>query len=236
VRVPHLDQISETRKISRFRTKLLKWFDEKGRKFLWRNISVTNYQRIIAEILLQRTRAETVAAFYPEFVRVYPSWKKLNLATIDDLQHYLQPIGLWRRRAASIRNLAMVMVKRNGRFPRERKEIEALPGIGQYIANAVLLLCHGEAQPLLDVNMSRVLERVFGPRKLSDIRYDPYLQQLATRVVQCKNPVKLNWAILDLAATICLRRKPHCNGCPLVNICLWAFDHPACYSITSHKN
>jgi hypothetical protein len=61
---------------------------------------------------------------------------------------------------------------------------------GQYIANAVLLLCHGEPQPLLDVNMARVLERVFGPKKLADIRYDPYLQQLAMRIVQCKKPAR----------------------------------------------
>ena len=84
------------------------------------------------------------------------------------------------------------MAKRNGRFPSTRVEVEALPGVGQYITNATLLLCHGEAQPLLDVNMARVLERVFGPRKLVDIRYDPYLQNLAFEIVQCKGAKELN--------------------------------------------
>jgi A/G-specific adenine glycosylase len=112
------------------------------------------------------------------------------------------------------------MSKTNGRFPEERRDIEALPGIGQYIANAVLLFCHDMPQPLLDVNMARVLERVFGPRQLADIRYDPYLQKLSEKVIKCETADELNWAILDLAATICLPRRPRCNDCPLVSMCM----------------
>jgi len=198
------------------------WYDENGRKFPWRKRSTSKYQTIIAEILLQRTRAETVAGFFPDFVREFSSWKRLSSARVERLQRHLRPIGLWRRRAASIRRLALEMAKRNGRFPRNRSEIEELPGIGQYIANAVLLFCHGVPQPLLDVNMARVLERVFGPRKLADIRYDPYLQELAQKVVRCKIPAKLNWAILDLAATTCLAKEPRCENCPLDSMCLSA--------------
>jgi A/G-specific adenine glycosylase len=210
---------SDGHQIYRFREILLTWFIKNRREFPWRKSTTTKYQYIIAEILLQRTRAETVAAFFPVFFRDYPSWKKLSMANIEQLQHYLQPIGLWRRRASSIHSLAQEMRKRNGRFPHDRKEIEELPGIGQYITNAVLLFCHDEPQPLLDANMARVLERVFGPRNLSDIRYDPYLQDLALKVVSCQSAKKINWAILDLAATICLIRNPRCSICPLSNIC-----------------
>jgi A/G-specific adenine glycosylase len=114
------------------------------------------------------------------------------------------------------------MAKRNGRFPSDRADIEALPGIGQYIANAIQLFCHKLPRPLLDVNMARVLERVFGTRKLADIRYDPFLQDLAGRFVRSKMSARLNWAILDLAATICLARNPCCRNCPLAVMCLSA--------------
>jgi A/G-specific adenine glycosylase len=211
----------EFRALPQFRKKILRWYDDNRRLFPWRSSATTKYQYIIAEILLQRTRAETVAAFFPIFIQSFPSWKRLSEADIHQLQHYLQPIGLWRRRAASIHSLAQEMASRNGRFPSDRKEIEELPGIGQYITNAVLLFCHDEPQPLLDTNMARVLERVFGPRKLSDIRYDPYLQDLALKVVCCETPKKINWAILDLAALVCLIRNPVCNICPLSTMCKW---------------
>jgi len=209
----------DPKKIRLFRKNLHQWYTFHGRKFPWRKSATTKYQYIIAEILLQRTRAETVAAFFPDFIHDFPTWKWLSEANLERLQQYLQPIGLWRRRASSIHLLAQEMSRRNGRFPRNRDEIEMLPGIGQYIANSVLLFCNGEPQPLLDVNMARVLERVFGPRKLADIRDDPYLQELALCIVRCKTPAKINWAILDLAATICRIQNPRCNICPISQIC-----------------
>lgn len=210
-----------TRTLVEFRRRLLRWFEENGRKFPWRKASASKYQYIVAEVLLQRTRAETVADFFPKFIEEFPSWKKLGSVSVGRLQSYLQPIGLWRRRGTSIQALARAMAKRSGRFPKDREAIEELPGIGQYIANAVLLFCHGEAQPLLDTNMARVLERVFGPRNLADIRYDPYLQKLALEVVQCRKAKELNWGILDLASTICLQRNPMCDICPLKSMCCW---------------
>jgi len=217
---PHQGNTRVTsKKIQVFQADLLAWFDKDGRKFPWRDRSNSKYKSIIAEVLLQRTRAETAARFFPAFLKEYPSWRKLDLTSIEDLQLFLQPIGLWKRRASVLNALSREMVKRNGRFPRQREEIEALPGVGQYIANAVLLFCHGEPQPLLDGNMARVLERVFGPRMMADIRYDPYLQQLALDIVRCKTPKEVNWAILDLAATICLPKKPNCEKCPLSTTC-----------------
>lgn len=203
-----------------FQRRLLTWYAENGRNLPWRRGSTSKYKLVVSEILLQRTRAETVADFFNTFFSQYSSWKKLAGADEAEIGQVIRPIGLWKRRALTLKRLATVMAKRNGRFPRARAEIEeTLPGVGQYIANAIFLLCHGEPQPLLDANMARVLERVFGPRKLSDIRYDPYLQALAFEIVQCKEAKKLNWAILDLAASKCLPRKPRCNTCPLEPIC-----------------
>lgn len=205
-----------------FRENILAWYDNNGRRFPWRNKSASCYKVIIAEVLLQRTRAEVVSKFYHEFIREFPSWRKLSKATESSLANFLRPIGLWRRRASSINLLSKEMAQRHGKFPKSREEIETLPNVGQYIANAISLFCHGEPHPLLDTNMARVLERVFGPRKLSDIRYDPYLQSLALEVVQCERPKDINWAILDLASTICLPKNPRSSECPLNTVCLFA--------------
>jgi A/G-specific adenine glycosylase len=206
-------------RINEFRQDLIKWFREHGRHFLWRNKSATLYQRIIAEVLLQRTQAGTAGRFLPRFLSTYPSWKRLSQATEQELMEYLKPIGLWRQRASVLTRLASEMVSRKGRFPNQREEIEELPGIGQYIASAVLLFQSGERQPLLDSNMARLLERYFGPRKLVDIRYDPYLQTLSRKVLQEGDPIELNWAMLDHAALICILKRPLCISCPLNQNC-----------------
>ncbi len=209
----------DSRRIQAFRTSLSNWYRWHGREFSWRRHNRTNYELVIAEMLLQRTRAEMVASFYSDFLGVFPSWPKLAAARESELRRILKPIGLWRRRAASLLALAKEMVTRRGRFPKAREEIEELPGVGQYIANAILLLVHDKPEPLLDVNMARVLERCFGPRKLVDIRHDSYLQDLSRRIVAGRTPRLVNWGILDLAALVCLPRQPRCSVCPLRRIC-----------------
>jgi A/G-specific adenine glycosylase len=217
-------EIPDSTAIGEFRECLQSWFQQHGRHFPWRNKSATNYQRILAELLLQRTQAETVAIFFPKFVKRFPSWRKLAKASEEELQEMFKPIGLWRRRSASLYKLANEIANKRGRFPREREELEALPGVGQYIANAVLMFCYGEPQPLLDASMARVLERYFGPRKLVDIRYDPYLQSLAKEVVDGDSPALVNWAMLDLAALVCTLTDPQCRICPLADGCRFARD------------
>ena len=207
------------RQIKYFQKKLILWFEENGRKFPWRKKRLSNYQRIISEVLLQRTKAETVAKFYPKFIKSYPSWKSLASVREEDLKICLKPLGLYKQRAPRLLGLAKEIARKNGRFPKNRKELETIPFVGQYIANAILLFVHNNPEPLLDVNMARLLERFFGPRKLVDIRDDPYLQNLSKRVVDHENPRDLNWAILDFATIICKVRNPLCTNCILKSKC-----------------
>lgn len=195
----YISHIPKT-KIKLFQKNILKWYKKHGRKFPWRNKSATNYQRIISEVLLQRTRAETVAKFYPKFIKKYPSWKKLSKASVRQLEKGLKPIGLYKQRASRLHAFAREMTIRNGRFPKKREEIDKIPFVGQYIGNAIEMFVFNKPKPLIDVNMARVLENHFGKRKLADIRYDPYLQELCNCIVNHKNYKEINWAIIDLGA------------------------------------
>ena len=208
-------------KLDEFRAKVMAWYCVHGRDFPWRHAE-TCYQRVIGELLLQRTQANTVARFYHSFLAKYPSWDSLSEAKEEDLQEVLRNIGLWRRRARNLIDLASSVKEMGGQLPNTRDELERLPGVGQYMASAILVLCYGEKESLLDVNMARVLERVFGPRCLADIRYDPYLQALARSTVQGDDAREANWAILDLAATTCLSARPKCLECPVAQICSFA--------------
>jgi len=202
-------------KIKFLQENLLQWYEVSGRHFPWRNKSITNYQKVIAEVLLQRTKAETVSKFYSQFVIDFPNWQSLANAELLTIEEYLKPIGLYRQRSVRLQNLAKEMVKRNGRLPRDRQDLESIPFMGQYIANAVELIVFNIPMPLIDVNMARIIERFFGPRKLADIRYDPYLQELAHMIIKHENAKYINWAILDFAALVCRASKPLCDICIL---------------------
>jgi A/G-specific adenine glycosylase len=208
-----------TDRIPWFRAQLLAWFAQYGRHFPWREPGRMPYEILIAEILLQRTTAARVAAAYPAFLELYPTWKELSDGAPEELHSFLRPLGLWKQKAEVFLSLAQAMEEQGGSLPTTREELEQLPGVGQYIASAVLLVVHGVAEPLIDVNMARVLERFFGPRKLVDIRYDPYLQTLARRVVEGEHSLQVNWAILDLGALVCKIGQPQWHECPLQEKC-----------------
>jgi len=209
------------KKVKEFQTKILNWYALYGRRFPWRKKNLTNYQLIIAEVLLQRTKAETVAGFYDSFVREFPNWLSLVQTRINKIEQSLKPLGLQKQRAKRLIALANEMNSRRGRLPRDRRELEQLPFIGQYIANAIDLLILQSRSPLIDINMARLLERNFGKRQMADIRHDPYLQTLSRIVVNHKNSRELNWAIIDYAALVCKARKPLCYDCTFSNNCIY---------------
>ena len=205
-----------------FQERLLDWYKENGRSFLWRYKSATNYELIISEVFLQRTKAETVSRFLPNFLKRYPSWKQIGEATEFELQEILRPLGLSKQRGSRLYKLAQELKKRKGRFPIERNQVAEIPMMGQYITNSYELYVLKKRSPLLDVNMARLLERFFGNRKLADIRHDPYLQTLAYRVVNIEQSKELNWAILDYASLICKKNIPKCSSCMISVKCKFA--------------
>jgi A/G-specific adenine glycosylase len=219
-RRPHPRRRSPTSaRIARARTALLVWFRRNGRRFPWRDPHADNYVHVLTEVLLQRTRAEVVAGFLPAFLTRFPCWASVAAARRGVLERRLIKLGLWRRRGSSLRNLARELGARDWRWPSTRCDLEQMPAVGQYVAGAVLLFVHGRPEPLLDTNMARVLERLYGSRELADIRYDPWLQKLAHRLVRSRAAREVNWAVFDLAALVCRTRAPLCNCCPVSSMC-----------------
>jgi len=212
-----LSRLPDRTEIKWFRQRLSSWFNYNRRNFTWRSSS-DPYVICIAEIFLQQTTARKVSDFIGVFTAQFPDWDALAKATPAQIEGVIFPLGIYRRRAKTIHSLANAVVKLNG-LPRTRRGLEKLSGIGQYIANVLLVVLQHKRMPFLDINMSRVLERFFGPREMADIRYDPYLQVLARKIVNVRDALSANWMILDFAALVCTKRRPRCLDCPLSERC-----------------
>jgi len=66
-----------------------------------------------------------------------------------------------------------------GHVPDEMEELLELPGVGRYIASAVLCFGFGRDVPIVDVNVARVLGRVFGLKPKGRPQNDPNMLKLA---------------------------------------------------------
>jgi len=205
-----------------FRSKLLDWFGENGREFPWRKTSVSNYELIISEILLQRTKAETVATYYPVFFKKYPGWDKLAQANMEGLENILKPLGLYKHRAKRLMKIIEEYKDKRGQLPNNKNQLQESSLSTLYISNAYELFILKKRAALLDVNMARVLSRYFNTGKYGDVRNEKKLQELSRRVTNVKYCKELNWAVLDFAALVCKAKKPECESCPLFKYCKYA--------------
>ena len=74
----------EKRKLTLLAAELADWYRQGGgRSFPWREPATPLYQLVCVEVLLQRTRAETVASFYHRFFTRFPGWQDLADAPVE---------------------------------------------------------------------------------------------------------------------------------------------------------
>jgi A/G-specific adenine glycosylase len=205
---------------------MIRWFRSNGRSFRWRRES-NPYLVIVAEVLLKQTTAKVVDRFLPQFLRRYPNMRALAKAERRQLQRLLKPLGLSYQRSKQLRSLARaVMTSYGGRIPSQASDLMNLPGVGPYTANALLSSAHGKPVPIVDTNVVRVLVRLYAlkPSK-AEARRSPEVWMAASKYLGRSRQARvLNWALLDLAALVCLPRIPRCMECPLRIDCNYAAE------------
>ena len=222
-------QESRDREIIR---RLLFWFGDFGRRFPWRDNTMEPWQVLVVEILLQQTCAERVASFVPGFLAEFSSLYVLSATDVPILTERLATLGLQNRRAVQLVALAGALLARDGQVPTSRRELKSLPGVGPYVAAAYMSTVLQEPEPMIDVNMARLIERIYGPRVLKDIRFDPHINDIAHRLIDLSaRPREFNWAVMDLGAAHCKAPSPSCSGCPLLVVC--PFGQRATMSLAS---
>jgi A/G-specific adenine glycosylase len=180
---------------------------------------------LVAEILLKKTTAPVVNRFLPAFLGKYPTIQNLAGAKPRQLQRFLKPLGLSRQRAHQFTDLAREIVSRyGGKIPDRPGDLLELPGVGEYTANALRSAAFGRPAPIVDTNVARVLLRVYdiSPSRF-EARRSPEVWAEARKLTgrDATRSKKINWALLDLAALVCLPKNPKCHVCPLSEGCVY---------------
>jgi len=198
--------------------RLLSWWKMSKRDYPWRK-ETDPYKILIAEIMLQRTKANQVMPVYSSFLERFPTPCALAVARIKDVKDFFRRLGLiWR--AEKVRRLGDALVANfNSRVPNTREEMLSLPGVGEYAADAVLASAYGKNIAAVDANVCRAIGRLFGMEARGEARRDPKFREVARRLVPEGKAKEFNWAMIDFAALICKPRNPRCHVCPFAELC-----------------
>jgi A/G-specific adenine glycosylase len=169
----------------------------------------------MAEMSLHRTPSDQVATVFKELRKVAPTPAAI-VENQGSARRAMRSFGL-RLGADNIIAVARVLVKRHGgRVPQKKDELLALPGVGDYLANAVLAFGFGRRAILMNTNTTRVIRRYTGRPSGHPWQMRIDLYHMAGRTGP---DADFNSALLDLGALVCRVGKPSCEACPLRNSC-----------------
>lgn len=207
-----MDKTSKVRKI------LSKWGSENDKRdFFWRREKLNFFQYLMVELLLQKTRAETAEHTIEIFVEKYRTPQGILTSDKGEVKKIIGTLGLQNQRLKAILEIAGSF--RDGK----PKSLEGIKGIGHYIRNSVACFYYNKRVPIIDVNTSRVISRIFGINNKVDLRKNKELIIKAEELLPKRNYKKFNWILLDFGALIC-KAKPLCKYCPASKYCFYFKD------------
>src|SRR5690554_683058 len=203
-----------------FAARLLEWFDRSGRHDLPWQRDRRPYTVWVSEIMLQQTQVATVIPYFERFVARFPDIAALAGAPLDDVLALWAGLGYYAR-ARNLHRAARIVAERHGgELPETLDALMALPGIGRSTAGAILAQAKGLRHPILDGNVKRVLARYHAVEGWPGERaVETRLWALAEAHTPHARVADYTQAIMDLGATLCVRRRPACTVCPVADSC-----------------
>jgi A/G-specific adenine glycosylase len=205
--------------LSRLRQRLIGWYRLNRRSLPWRRTR-DPYRIWVSEVMLQQTQVKTALPYYRRFFRSFPRVQDLAQAELQAVLKAWEGLGYYARARNLHRAAARVVCEHAGRVPNRWEPFRDLPGVGDYIAAAVLSIAFDRPHAVVDGNVKRVLARLLAleePVNAAGAR--PLFQVHADRLLDRRRPGDFNQALMELGALICTPRAPACGRCPLKRWC-----------------
>ncbi|NLW49687.1 MAG: A/G-specific adenine glycosylase [Candidatus Brocadiaceae bacterium] len=199
--------------------RLVKWYGGNARDLPWRR-DPTPYSVWISEIMLQQTVVGTVAARYADWMKRFPDVRSLAESDEREVLAAWEGLGYYRRAIHAHRAARRMVRDHGGLVPSTRAELLALPGIGPYVASAVLSLAFGRDEVALDTNLIRVFMRLCClPGRPGDAQVRREAMRRAQAALPAGRSAQYNQALMDFGSLICRPRSPRCGECFLRERC-----------------
>ncbi len=198
---------------------LLEWYAREGRDLPWRRTR-DPYAILVAEVMSQQTRLETVVPYYRRWMARFPTLEALAAAEEEQVLRLWEGLGYYRR-ARYLHQTARQVVAGGGELPQSEADLRRLPGVGAYTAAAMAAFAFNADTLALDGNLQRVLSR------LIDLEVDPRspegerrLREAGEALLPPGRASAFNQALMDLGALVCMPARPNCGACPVRAFCL----------------
>ncbi len=168
----------------------------------------------------QQTQATRIEEYLKRFLSHFTSPSELAAASQPQILRLWQGLGYNRRAINLHRAMKAIATDHNNTVPNNYEQLLDLPGVGPYTAKAVLVFAYEEPYSAIDVNVSRVITRLYSrTTKHETLLPIKQVEEIADSILPKKQVRAWHEALMDLGAMICIKRAPKCNSCPLKEVC-----------------
>ncbi len=176
----------------------------------------TPFELLVAVILSAQATDVSVNKATRKLYPVANTPGQIAALGVEGLKPFIRTIGLFNSKAENIIRTCRILVEEHGgKVPRDRKSLEALPGVGRKTANVVLNTAFGEPTIAVDTHIFRVSNRTgLAPGK-TPLQVE--LKLLKVVPEEYKKDAH-HWLILHGRYT-CKARKPNCPECIVADLC-----------------
>jgi len=184
----------------------------------------TPFELLVAVVLSAQATDRSVNLATRRLFEVASTPARIAALGEQGLIPYIQTIGLFRTKAKNVARLAQILVDQHGgEVPRDRAQLEALPGVGRKTANVVLNTAFGEPTIAVDTHIFRVANRTgLAPGK----NVDEVEHRLEKFVADEFRKDAHHWLLLH-GRYVCKARKPECWRCTIAPWCEYRPKTPA---------
>ncbi len=174
------------------------------------------FQLLIAVILSAQATDISVNKATDKLYPVANTPEAIFALGVAGLTPYIRTIGLYNSKAGNIIKTCRMLIDQHGsEVPRNREQLEALPGVGRKTANVILNTAFGEPTIAVDTHIFRVSNRTGLAKGKTPLEVEKRL------VRSTPDEFKKNahhWLILH-GRYVCKARKPLCGECAIVEWC-----------------
>lgn len=216
-----MPRVAETDLVSSapdFQHALRSWYRKHARPLPWRQ-EPSLYRTVVSEFMLQQTQVKTMLPYFDRWLRELPDFAAVAAAPEDRILRLWEGLGYYTR-ARNLRKLAAALAGLPAP-PRTPEAWRELPGVGPYTAAAITSIAFGAPAACVDGNVVRILARLTGDGTAyrDSAHAAKAFSPVAHALLPAAHPGDHNQAMMELGATVCLRRKPLCLTCPVRAFC-----------------
>jgi endonuclease III len=177
---------------------------------------INPFTLLVAVVLSAQATDAGVNKATPALFAIADTPEKMAALGEERITEKIKTIGLYRTKAKNLVALSRAIVERHGgETPRNREELEALPGVGRKTANVVLNTVFGEPTLAVDTHVFRVANRLaIAPGKTPREVEDGLMRVVPDHFLLHAH----HWLILH-GRYVCVARKPLCRVCVVVDLC-----------------